>query len=86
MRNYLRGRHEVIPITSDQHLIVFTSKPQNSFICRLWINQLPQLEDFVAHGRKAVSHIVWHVVVEKKPHAASPGLIWRATSKSISPR
>jgi hypothetical protein len=29
----------------------------------LWINQLSQPEDFVAHGRKAVSHIIWHVVV-----------------------
>jgi hypothetical protein len=86
MKNYLRGRQEVIPIASDQHVIVLPSKTQNSFISRLGINQLPQLEDLVAHGRKAVGHVIGHIVVEKKLHDASPGLIWRATSKSISPR
>jgi len=65
---------------------MFPSKTENAFVRRLGVNQLPKLEDLVAHGRKGVSHIIGYIVVEKKLHDVSPELIWRATSKSISPR
>jgi len=64
MRNLLGRGQKIIPIASDQHVIVFGSEAQDLFIGCLWMNQLPQLEDLVAESRKAIGHIIRHVVIE----------------------
>jgi len=86
MRNLLGSGQKIIPVASDQHVAVFGSEEQNLLIGCFWMNQLPQLENFVAQSRKAIGHIIRHIMIEKEFHTGSPGAIWRATSTSISPR
>jgi hypothetical protein len=64
MRNLLGSGQKIIPVASDQHVVVFGSEAQNLFIGCLWIDQLAQLEDLVAQSRKAIGHIIRHIVIE----------------------
>src|SRR2546421_6914933 len=83
--DYLRRREEIISITSNENELILTCEAQNSFVSGSRIHQLTKLTNLVSHGRKGVGQIIRNVVVKKEPHKDSPELIWRATSRSISP-
>jgi hypothetical protein len=71
MRNLPGSSQEIIPVASDKYVVVFGRETQNLFICCLWINQLPQLENLVAQSRKAIGRIIRHIVIEKEFHTGS---------------
>jgi len=86
MRDCLRDGQEVVPITSNQDIVMVRSEAKDLFIRCARIKQFPQPEDLMTHGGKAKGHIIRYIVIKKERHEESPGLIWRAMSKSISPR
>lgn len=86
VRNYLCSCQEIVPIARNEHAVVLGSVPQHILVFCLGIKQISELENFVAHRRQTICHIIGYIVVEQKPQDVSPGLICRATSKSISPR
>jgi len=65
MRNLLGRSEEIIPVASDEYVIVLASETQHLFISCLWMNQLSQLENLVAQSSKAIGHVIRHIVIEK---------------------
>ena len=77
---------EIVSVTCNHEQAVRGGIGEGFAIVRPHRQHFPQLNDFVAFAAENASDLRRDVVVEEKSHTASGGLIWRATSASISGR
>ena len=85
VRHARGGSQKVITIARDQRATTLAGQPQHLVVRRGHRQHLAQLDDGVPQCFQREADVIRHVVVEQEPHAAGAD-IWRATSRSISPR
>lgn len=76
---------KIVAVAGQEHTTAFIGKMQHCFIGRVAGECVTKEDHFVAELLKQIAEVVRDILIEQKRHSVVCD-VWRATSKSISPR